>query len=308
MRQPQEPSSCGRRATDHVLSPGSDFQPPIGPPILGRMIRIPTLIALALLAIPLLPAQSRARTTSQDEVLQAALLPGWQVKAGTHMAGVRIDLAPGWKTYWRSPGDAGIPPQFDWSGSENLKSVRIHWPAPIVFHTNGYQTIGYKGGVVLPVELVAKDPSRPVVLRSRIDLGICRDICMPASVELQTLVSAPGASDPAIRAALNAGPISAKSAGLTSVACKVEPISDGLRITATLTLPQQSGAEDVAFETADPSIWVSESQSERQGGKLISTAEMVGPGGQPFALDRSSLTLTVISGAGAIEIRGCPAP
>lgn len=308
MRQPQEASLCGSRATDHVLSPGSDFQPPLGPPILRGMIRILSLAAMALLALSLLPAIGHARTTSKDQVLQAALLPGWQIKAGTHMAGVRIDLAPGWKTYWRSPGDAGIPPQFDWSGSENLKSVRIHWPAPIVFHTNGYQTIGYKGGVVLPVELVAKDPSRPVVLRSRIDLGICRDICMPATVELQTLIAAPGAPDPAIRAALKASPISAKAAGLTHVACKVEPISDGLRITASLTLPPQSGDEDVAFEAADPGIWVSESQSERQGGQLISTAEMVGPGGQPFALDRSSLTLTVISGAGAIEIHGCPAP
>ena len=241
-------------------------------------------------------------------MLAAKLLPGWQTGAGTHMAGVQLDLAPGWKTYWRSPGDAGIPPQFDWSGSENLKSVRIHWPAPVVFHTNGYQTIGYRGGVVLPLEVVAKDPSRPVLLRARVDLGICRDICMPAAVELDARLMPPGSPDPAIRAALAARPATGKEAGVSAVSCTVEPISDGLRVTATLTLPRQGGNEALAFEAADPRVWVSEALAQRQGGKLVASAEMVGPDGQPFALDRSTLTLTVISDSGAVEINGCPAP
>ena len=273
------------------------------------MIRAPApALAFIALLILALPSAATARTASQDEVLSAALLPGWQTGTGAHMAGLRLDLAPGWKTYWRSPGDAGIPPQFDWSGSENLKSVRIHWPAPVVFHTNGYQTIGYKGGVVLPVELVARDPSRPVVLRAKVELGICRDICVPAWLDLSAEVAAPGAPDAAIRAALAARPASAKEAGLTDVACTVEPISDGLRVTATLALPPQGGTEAVAFETADPRVWVSEAETMRQGAKLLSVAEMVGPGGQPFALDRSSVVLTVISDHGAVEIHGCPAP
>ncbi|MFZ1467406.1 MAG: protein-disulfide reductase DsbD domain-containing protein, partial [Paracoccaceae bacterium] len=144
----------------------------------------PTLCLMTLLVglILLWAPDAIAKGTDQDEVLRADLRPGWQTKTGAHMAAVTLDLAPGWKTYWRSPGDAGIPPQFDWSASENLKSVRIHWPAPIVFHTNGYATIGYKGGVVLPVEVEAKDPSRPVTLRAEVQLGICRDICLPAYV------------------------------------------------------------------------------------------------------------------------------
>lgn len=261
-----------------------------------------------MLALLALPSALSAKTTSQDDVLQATLLPGWQMESGAHMAGVRLDLAPGWKTYWRSPGDAGIPPQFDWTGSENLKSVRIHWPAPIAFHTNGYQTIGYRGGVILPLEVVAKDPSRPVVLRARLDLGICRDICMPASVDLDARLIPPGTPDAAIRAALAARPATADEAGVSGVTCAVEPISDGLRVTATLTVPKQGGNEALAFETADPRIWVSEALARRQGSKMVASAELVGPTGQPFALDRSTLTLTVISDSGAVEIRGCPAP
>ena len=81
------------------------------------MIRM-TLLA-ALLASP-------AVATTQDDVLAGTLLPGWQIEGGGQMAALQLTLAPGWKTYWRSPGDAGIPPSFDWSGSQNVKSVRIH--------------------------------------------------------------------------------------------------------------------------------------------------------------------------------------
>ena len=272
------------------------------------MIRSSTLFpAIAALALSL-AGPALARTTVQDDVLAGHLLAGWQMESGAHMTAIRLELASGWKTYWRAPGDAGIPPQFDWSGSENLKSVRLHWPAPTVFHTNGFLTIGYKDALTLPVEIEAIDPSRPVVLRATVDLGICRDICMPAYLDLSTDVIAPGAPDPMIRAALKAQPVTAKAAGVGKVSCTVEPITDGLRVTATMALPPQTGAETVAFETADPRVWVSEAVAERHGKSLVAVTELVGPSGAPFALDRSALVMTVISDRGAVEIHGCPAP
>lgn len=280
--------------------------------MLRRMTRALAALALHGLALVLgalpFPQDAQARTIRQEDVLSASLLPGWQTDDGTHMAGVRLDLAPGWKTYWRSPGDAGIPPQFDWSGSQNLKSVRLHWPAPSVFHTNGYQTIGYLGGVVLPVEIEAQDPTEPVILSAVMELGVCDKICMPALVHLSARLIPPGAADPAIRAALNAMPVAAGAAGVTSATCTVDPIADGLRLNAAIALPQQPGPETVAFETADPGIWVAESVTRREGGLLIASTDLVPPSGAPFALDRSGLTLTVIHDDGAIQINGCPAP
>ena len=107
-----------------------------------------------------------AHGMTQDELLQANLLPGWRMDSGHHMAGLSLALAPGWKTYWRSPGEAGIPPEFDWSGSQNVKAVYVHWPSPVVFHTNGMQTVGYDGGVILPLEVVPEVPGQPVVLQT----------------------------------------------------------------------------------------------------------------------------------------------
>ncbi|MFN3281549.1 MAG: protein-disulfide reductase DsbD domain-containing protein [Tabrizicola sp.] len=263
------------------------------------MIR--SALLLACLAAP-------ALATTQEDVLSAMLLPGWQTEKGGHMAALDLRLAPGWKTYWRSPGDAGIPPSFDWSGSENVRSVRLHWPAPDVFQVNGMQTIGYHDRLVLPVEVTPEDPARPIRLRVRMDLGVCDEICMPATVELGSDLAAPGAPDDAIRSALARRAATAQEAGVTRVACRIEPIADGLRITARVGLPDPGLPEVVAFETADSQVWVAEAVTERRGGELVSSTELVPPSGAPFALDRSQITMTILAAGRAVEVRGCPAP
>jgi DsbC/DsbD-like thiol-disulfide interchange protein len=263
------------------------------------MIRALTLFALT---------ASSALATTQDDVLSARLRPGWQMENGGHMAAVELQMAPGWKTYWRSPGDAGIPPTFDWSGSTNVRSVRVHWPAPEVFDVNGMQTIGYHESLVLPVEITPEDPTRPVRLSVVMALGVCDEICLPAVLELTSDLQAPGAPDPSIKAALTNRATTAGEAGVTAVSCAVDPIRDGLRLTARVRLPDPGRPEVVAFETADRDVWVAEAVTQREGGELISTTELVPPSGAPFALDRSGITMTILAAGGAVEVKGCPAP
>lgn len=258
--------------------------------------------------VALLLAASPALATTQDDVLSGQLRPGWQMENGGHMAAIELNLAPGWKTYWRSPGDAGIPPSFDWSGSRNVKSVRIHWPVPAVFHTNGMQSIGYHDRVILPLEVTPETPGRPIRLNLRMDLGVCDDVCLPATLELSTDLAAPGAPDDGIRAALSHRAATAQEAGVTKVSCSIDPIKDGLRLTARLGLPDPGLPEVVAFETADRTVWVAEAITERQGGELVAMTELVPPNGAPFALDRSKVTMTILVPTGAVEVKGCPAP
>src|SRR4051812_15129227 len=97
-----------------------------------------------------------------------------------HRAGVEIRLAPGWKTYWRYPGDSGIPPRFDFSASRNVKSVTVRWPAPHRFSDDSGASIGYKDGVVFPLEIVPQDASKPVMLALGIDYAVCERLCVPA--------------------------------------------------------------------------------------------------------------------------------
>jgi DsbC/DsbD-like thiol-disulfide interchange protein len=264
--------------------------------------RMKWIVLCTALAAPL-----PAFANPEEAVLDATLLPGWSTESGGRMAAFSVTLAPGWKTYWRSPGDAGIPPLFDWSASENLASVRYHWPTPEVFHTAGYLSLGYHDGIMLPVEVTAVDPDLPVVLRATVDMGVCKDICLPASVTVDTVLTAPGANNPAIKAALRAQPQTAAAAGLGQISCAVDATEDGLRLTATIDLPVQGGEETVVFESGVADIWASTATTTRTGNVLTTAADLVAPSGAPFTLDRSGVILTVIGDGQAVEIRGCPA-
>lgn len=262
------------------------------------LIRISAGLAVALVA---------GTAWADTDVVQAEVLPGWQMKNGHQMAALSLALEPGWKTYWRSPGQAGIPPLFDWSGSENVASVRVIWPSPEVFHTNGMQTVGYHDGVVWPLEVTPKVAGKPVHLHARVDMGVCKDICVPYVLDVAADLGNPGAADPRISRALQARPETGREAGLTTISCEVTPIADGVRLTARMGLPKQAG-ETVVFESGDPSIWVSEAETSRKGAMLVSATEMVADGGAPFVLNRSGVTVSVLGKGGSVEIAGCPAP
>jgi DsbC/DsbD-like thiol-disulfide interchange protein len=98
----------------------------------------------------------------------------------SYVAGVEIVLAGGWKTYWRNPGDAGVPPVFDWSGSSNVASMKVLYPAPSRLKEPAAETIGYMGAVLFPVEVTPQDAKKPVELKLLLEFGVCREICIPA--------------------------------------------------------------------------------------------------------------------------------
>lgn len=248
-----------------------------------------------------------AQDALPDGIAEARLLTGWRDDDGTHIAALHLKMQPGWHTYWRAPGEAGIPPRFAFEGSGNLKAVAYHWPRPRVFIQNGMQTLGYDGDVVLPVRLTARDPGAPIVVEAAIDMGVCKDICVPVALRLRVDLPMAGESDPAILRALDSQPRSGKSAGLRGISCAVEPISDGLRVTASIDLPDLDGDEVAVIETGDPAIWVSTPDTRREQGRLVATADMVPPDGQPFALDRGGVRITVIGSGDSVEILGCPA-
>ncbi|WP_290689900.1 MULTISPECIES: protein-disulfide reductase DsbD domain-containing protein [unclassified Haematobacter] len=263
---------------------------------------------LAFAAATLLPALAgHAAPTRPQDVVQAEVLPGWRQADGSHLAAIRLTLADQWKTYWRAPGDAGIPPGFDWSGSENLADVTLHWPAPHVFELNGMRTVGYTRELVLPLEIRARNADQPISLRSHVMLGVCRDICVPVDLRIDAVLPVTKQPDPAIRAALASGPLDADMAGVKSLRCRVEAIPDGLRVTASFQAPSLGGRELAVFETPDPSVWVSESDTRREAHGVTASADLVPPPGETLALDRSRLRITLIGDRGAVDMLGCPA-
>jgi DsbC/DsbD-like thiol-disulfide interchange protein len=109
------------------------------------------------------------------------------------MAGIQLRMDDGWKTYWRNPGDSGVPPQFDWSGSTNLKEAKVLYPAPHRFADANGTAIGYSGEVIFPVKLIPERPGEPIELKLAFDFGLCKSLCIPNQAKL-TLKLEPGAA------------------------------------------------------------------------------------------------------------------
>src|SRR5690348_11497055 len=150
--------------------------------------------AAPLIVIIALPAaaSSTARAADAspwdgDAHASARLIAGSRSDDAMVRAGIEIRLAPGWKTYWRYPGDSGVPPRFDFAGSENVKSIEIAWPAPHRFIDESGTTIGYKDDVIFPLHIVPQDAAKPALLRLKADYAVCEKICIPVegSTELR---------------------------------------------------------------------------------------------------------------------------
>lgn len=257
-----------------------------------------TFIALSLMSTAALPQ-------SFDRVVQAEVLPGWRNDDGSHTAALRITLNPGWKTYWRAPGDAGIPPRITWKGSRNLQAVDLSWPTPEVFDQNGMRSIGYAEEVVIPVQIAPQRLGKPMTVKAQLEIGVCRDICVPQTIKVKAELPPKGSRDARIATALVDQPLSAQEARVGKVSCKVSPTTDGLRLTATIHMPHTGGTEIAVIEAGDPHIWVAEGTTTRRGKTLVAETEMMHVDEVPFMLDRSAVRITVLGSSHAVDIRGC---
>ncbi|THD46459.1 MAG: cytochrome C biogenesis protein [Bradyrhizobium sp.] len=124
------------------------------------------------------------------------------------LGGIAVQLDPGWKTYWRTSGDSGVPPRFDFSKSDNIEAVTVLWPAPTKFDDGaGGTSLGYHDQVVLPLRIVAKNADKPATLRADISYAICEKICIPieANAEL-AFASVASTEDSVLFAALDTVP------------------------------------------------------------------------------------------------------
>lgn len=170
---------------------------------------VPMLAAIGL-AAALSTAEARAEDTSpwQRDAHSAIRLVAGSRSGGVLLGGIAIQLQDGWKTYWRNPGDSGVPPRFDFSRSDNVEAVTVLWPAPMKFDDGaGGLSLGYKKQVLLPLRIVAKNNDKPVTLRAQISYAVCEKICIPveASSEL-TFASVASTEDGNLAAALDAVP------------------------------------------------------------------------------------------------------
>jgi DsbC/DsbD-like thiol-disulfide interchange protein len=227
--------------------------------------------------------------------------------AGDGVAGVELQMPEGWKTYWRNPGDAGgVPPSFDWSKSENLASAQVLYPAPKRFTDKAGDTVGYKGSVVFPVRLTAKDPKKPIDLRLTLDYGVCKEICIPGEAAL-SLAIAPeqGAGVPAeIADALSRVPApEGKRRPDDPVLKDVRAEFDGPKPRLVLEADFPGGAEHAdIFVEAPPGLYVPLPKKVADDGAGHATFEVdLSDGSDAKDLKDQTLTATLTSDKGQSE-------
>src|ERR1700704_346033 len=176
-------------------------------------VTVPMRAALGFAAILFaspLAIEARAQDSSpwQRDGHSAVRLLAGSRSGAVLLGGIAVQLQPGWKTYWRMPGDSGVPPRFDFSKSENIEAVTILWPAPQKFDDGaGGHSMGYHDQIVLPLRIVAKNAEKPVTLRAGINYAVCEKLCIPveANAEL-TFASVASTEDGALHAALDTVP------------------------------------------------------------------------------------------------------
>jgi DsbC/DsbD-like thiol-disulfide interchange protein len=147
------------------------------------------MFSLVLASAPAFAADSFSTDWASAAKSQARLIAG-----GGDLAGFEIALSPGAITYWRDPGDAGLPPTLDFSASDNVASVEPEFPAPKrIKEADGGEAFGYDGGVVFPLRVKPRDPSKPAMLKLNADFAVCEKVCLPAKAHLElSLPSAAG--------------------------------------------------------------------------------------------------------------------
>ncbi len=242
---------------------------------------------------------------SQDIRSGVRLIAGANKNGEAHLrAGIEIKLLPGWKTYWRYPGDSGVPPRFDFSGSENLKVAKVFYPAPHLFTDQTGQSLGYKDGVIFPLQISPKEPGKPVTLRLKLDYAVCEKLCIPAEAHAELTVDIGGSSAEAALAAGEARvpkPLSAADAGLT-----VRRVNNGPKPLVFVELAAPDGKPVDVFVEGPTPEWALPIPKPAPGapaGRRHFGFELDGlpPGVDPKG--RFELTFTVVEGGRAIEVK-----
>jgi len=252
------------------------------------------------------PARAADESPWSEDIRSAIRLVAGSNKADDAVlrAGIEFKLRPGWKTYWRYPGDSGVPPHFDFSGSENLKTADVRYPAPHLLIDETGQSLGYKDTIIFPVVVSPQQVGKPVRLRVKVDYAICEKLCVPAEglAEL-TLQTGDSKHNPALTTAETRVPkhVAAAQLGLTA-----KRVNTGAKSSVIVELGAPTGKSVELFVEGPTPQWalpIPKPVKSPPAGRAQFSFELDGlpPGVDPKT--PVDLTFTVVTGDRAVETK-----
>jgi DsbC/DsbD-like thiol-disulfide interchange protein len=252
-------------------------------------------------------ASPAASAWSEAPFSKIRLLRGLGGGNGVHRAGIAFHMKQGFKTYWRHPGDSGVPPVFRFDGSHNLAEASVHFPAPKRFDDGaGGISFGYGGPeLILPVTVKARNPKEPVLLRLDMDYAVCEKMCVPANGKATLELKDDGSNpfDDALRAAMAAVPAVstlAASGPLQVTALRKGPAAEHFLVEARAP----DGSKPELFVEGETPWFFEVKDFARSAGDTPGTFQVL-------AVERdkspdctgATITLTLVAGGKAIEVR-----
>jgi len=274
---------------------------------LMKHIRFLFLLSLATFGVPH-QAFALASDWQKDDAVSVRLMAGVDgVGQGTTIPlGLEIEMAPGWHTYWRSPGAAGLPPHIDWQNSltdeGNLQEATLLYPAPKRYTAYGLETVGYRDHVVLPIDAKLRTPGHPLTLNASLDLLVCSAICVPKNYTLALTIPAGNATENAEAALIKQFRDQLPGDAIQSGLLLKSAINDGQSLTLNIESRDTLQAPDVFIED-DKNISfaapISRIAVDKHSVKLqVKPADTLPEG---MTLAGMPLTITVIDGDHALE-------
>jgi DsbC/DsbD-like thiol-disulfide interchange protein len=219
-------------------------------------------------------------------------------------AGIEIKMAPGWHTYWRYPGDSGVPPRFDFSHSENLAATKVLYPTPQLYTDDSGNTLGYKDGVIFPLQVTAKQPDKPVKLHVTLVYAICDKLCVPVQGSAALiLASGPSAQNAILSAAEKRVP---KPVSAAQVGLMVHRVNDATKPMVMVDLKAPAGKPVQLFVEGPTPEWALPIPKPAAGAPAGHRQFGFDLDGLPPGVDPKGhfdLTFTLVEGEQAYEIK-----
>ena len=271
-----------------------------------RLLRREVLTGLAaagaLVPIGISAARAEALSTwAQGDHARVRLIDAGP-SGPNRLVGLQIQLDPGYLTYWRTPGEAGLPPTPDFSKSDNLASATLHFPAPGRFDEGGAEAFGYKDDVVFPITITPKDAGRPVMLDLSLSFAVCGTLCLPASATLRLDLtgSGSGPEPDLVRAAERLVPVATElgAAGPLAILAVESGPSPGLA--RVLARAADDSTPALFVEAADPWYIHADAGRKLADGTVAFDLQILAGATQPTPVD---VVLTLTANGGAVQTR-----
>lgn len=257
-----------------------------------------TLLGAALLSVSTLAHAGDEPTREFSSPYTSLRLMNAGEQAGVWRSGVYITMQKGWKTYWRVPGDGGVPPSFDWSGSENVAETSVMMPLPHRFTDENGEGIGYKTEVVFPVDVKPQDPSKPAMLDLKIFYAVCNDICVPVQAQVKVAIEAgtvSAADKFRLRVARAAVPVEADADRLAVTSLRQVEVGGKFALEVSLKGIRSPADADIFVEVAGNSYF-RKPEMVSQSGAIGTWRIAVDNYGEAVSLAGKTVRLTIADG------------